>query len=93
MSITVTTDNLVAELAQLMTICGFPTTGEDVGAHLEEPFERWELDSLGRLELAVALGQRYGITVTDADAETLRTPVATIEFVLEAVRRRIEQGR
>jgi acyl carrier protein len=78
---TLTTDSLASDLAGLMTQGGFPATAEQLTAHLDEPFENWEMDSLGHMELMVALGRRYGITIADSETQNLQTPGATLDFL------------
>ena len=83
---TLTNDELITQLAGVMTKGGFPTTAEEISANLDEPYERWELDSLGHLELMVALGERYGVRISDADAQALKTPAATVDYLTGVLR-------
>ncbi|MFD9893578.1 acyl carrier protein [Amycolatopsis sp. NPDC059027] len=75
------TGELVALLAELMTQGGFPTTAAALAETPEADYETWGLDSLGHLELMATLGRRFGVTITDADAERLKTPSATLRFL------------
>ncbi|MEC3974253.1 acyl carrier protein [Amycolatopsis sp. H20-H5] len=91
MSITVNQPDLtVGEhlglLAELMTDGGFPITARELGESLDALYEKWGMDSLGHLELMVTLSRKFGVTISDADAEDLRTPAATVRF-MNALRR------
>ncbi|MFC0437076.1 acyl carrier protein [Kutzneria buriramensis] len=79
-------EELVATLAELMTQGGFPTTSRELSENLDSLYDKWELDSLGHLDLVVALGNRFGVTITDADAEELKTPAATVHFLTTVLR-------
>ena len=80
------TEQLVGTLAELMTRGGFPTTARELSENLDALYDKWELDSLGHLDLMVALGNRFGVTITDADAEELKTPTATLHFLTTVLR-------
>ncbi|MEU5264146.1 acyl carrier protein [Amycolatopsis sp. NPDC021455] len=80
------TSRLTEVLADLMTRGGFPTTAAELDERPDAEYEAWGLDSLGHLELMVILGREFGITITDADAEQLRTPAATVRFLAALLR-------